>query len=391
MKLFFSHSSANKPLLREIRSHFPSWIQSWIDEEQLLFGSNLFDSLQTAVNSETDYLILFFCDEASKSDWVRKEIEWALERERELDRIFLLPVLLDESRDKLNQFGLEGRLTINLTDYSAQGAKDTAARIVDHIGGWMSRQIDKSAIVESELKKKIRDIEHAMNSTLNSNTGVLSDNFPYSIKKYEKEVEFTIDGAGKQVTRWIDLRAKQSFTNLEIPWNFIVEQADSAIGDTIASEIEPSSGCVQFVDRRVYEIDDSTKEVRGKFKILGHFGVDSEPVSFECAQMFEGAFQLTRESALKQYENTDWPEEYTSSTSIAAMQALSVQVIFPEEYDFKTAPSPVAFIGKTHHVHELETTRIRDGFAIDGRKVTLNVDNPAIGLRYAISWMPPFD
>lgn len=141
MKLFFSHSSRNKPLLREIRSHLPKWLQPWIDEDQLLFGANLDDALHSGISLETDFFILFFCREAAESDWVRREVAWALEREKEINRAFVLPVLLDDVRDRLGELGLTARVTIDLQDYTEHGIKDAANRIADHIGGWLVKRL----------------------------------------------------------------------------------------------------------------------------------------------------------------------------------------------------------------------------------------------------------
>jgi len=46
MKIFFSHSSRDKPLVREIQKSLPEHIKSWIDEKELLIGDDLKDSIK---------------------------------------------------------------------------------------------------------------------------------------------------------------------------------------------------------------------------------------------------------------------------------------------------------------------------------------------------------
>lgn len=76
MKIFFSHSSRDKALLRELRGYLPPWISSWIDEDELLFGSGLDASLKRAIDEEADYVVLFLGHEALNSKWVKREVDW---------------------------------------------------------------------------------------------------------------------------------------------------------------------------------------------------------------------------------------------------------------------------------------------------------------------------
>ena len=54
-------------------------------------------------------------------------------------------------------------------------------------------------------------------------------------------------------------------------------------------------------------------------------------------------------------------------------------------------PSLVVFYIRTETIHAEETDRIRavGALTFDGQTATLRVENPLIGLAYAISWMPP--
>lgn len=144
VRIFFSHSSRDKSLLRELRGYFPPWITSWIDEEKLLFGAGLDASLQRAIDQDVDYVVLFIGYEALESQWVRREVKWALDRESRLGRVFLLPVLLVDARHRLAEFGIEGRISLEIADFSQGGVKALADKITNHLGGWMSERLHLS-------------------------------------------------------------------------------------------------------------------------------------------------------------------------------------------------------------------------------------------------------
>jgi hypothetical protein len=110
MQIFLSHSSKQKPLVREIRRQLPEYLGAWIDEEKLLFGENIVSSLSSAISSETDYVLLFIDEYAVASKWVDKEITWALEAEKSQCRTILLPIVLDEKAlTSLDNVGIQSR------------------------------------------------------------------------------------------------------------------------------------------------------------------------------------------------------------------------------------------------------------------------------------------
>jgi hypothetical protein len=74
MKLFMSHSSKHKPLVRELTHYLPDHIVSWIDEKRLLVGDNLTESIKDAIEVGTDFVILFVDLSSATSAWVRKLI-----------------------------------------------------------------------------------------------------------------------------------------------------------------------------------------------------------------------------------------------------------------------------------------------------------------------------
>lgn len=138
MRVFFSHSSSDKPLLREISGYLPRWISAWIDEDELLIGAGLERSLREAIDVESDYLVLFLRRSTIESEWVRKEVAWAMEREAAINRVFVVVVLLDDARDELDQLGLGDRLHIRLENHDRNGVESLAKTLTNHLGAWLS-------------------------------------------------------------------------------------------------------------------------------------------------------------------------------------------------------------------------------------------------------------
>jgi DeoR family fructose operon transcriptional repressor len=104
MKIFFSHSSRQKPLVRAIRSNLPTHINAWIDEDDLLVGDSVEHTLEDVLSSKIDYVLLFADENAASSEWVLKEINWALEKEKALGRRIILPVVINEAAWKTPTF-----------------------------------------------------------------------------------------------------------------------------------------------------------------------------------------------------------------------------------------------------------------------------------------------
>ncbi|MFN8017481.1 MAG: TIR domain-containing protein [Acidimicrobiales bacterium] len=136
--MFFSHTSSDKPLLRELNGYLPRWISSWIDEDHLLLGAGLESALRNAVDVESDFVVLFLSKTSAASEWVQKEVAWALEREEALGRVFLLVVLLEDVGEELHLLGLGDRIHVRLANHNVDGIELLARTLADNLGSWLS-------------------------------------------------------------------------------------------------------------------------------------------------------------------------------------------------------------------------------------------------------------
>ncbi len=94
-KLFLSHSSEDKPRVRDIKSQLEQkGMDCWLDEENILVGHSIVDQIGQALES-TDFVVFFISKKSINSNWVRKEVNVALANQLKAEQIRILPVKLD--------------------------------------------------------------------------------------------------------------------------------------------------------------------------------------------------------------------------------------------------------------------------------------------------------
>jgi hypothetical protein len=128
MKIFLSHGSRDKALIREFKGKLPSFLNTWLDEDSLTWGESFPAELKSTIQSGIDFLLIFLDKDALSSKWVVQELEWAMQRERELKRTFVLPILLGVVASEDLPAGLSERLFLRLNDYEGSSIEDLAKR-----------------------------------------------------------------------------------------------------------------------------------------------------------------------------------------------------------------------------------------------------------------------
>jgi len=106
----------------------PSFLNTWLDEDSLSWGDSFSTELRTTIQSGVDFLIIFLDTEALNSKWVTQELEWALQRELQLKRTFVLPILLPEVALGKLPVGFSERLFLRLNDFTQASVEDLAKR-----------------------------------------------------------------------------------------------------------------------------------------------------------------------------------------------------------------------------------------------------------------------
>lgn len=129
MRIFLSHPSRYKALVREFRGMLPSFLNTWLDEDSLTWGESFPNELKTAIQSGVDFLIIFLDKDALNSKWVKQELEWAIQREKELKRTFILPILLEKVPSKRLPPGFSDRLFLRPRDFTKTAVEDLAKQV----------------------------------------------------------------------------------------------------------------------------------------------------------------------------------------------------------------------------------------------------------------------
>ena len=135
MKVFLSHSSMNKSNVKAIVNYLPKQIHTWLDETNLIWGSKLEETFETVIKTEIDYVIVFLSGSRKDNVWVLKELNWAIEREGELGRDFVLPVVMPGlSCDPYIEYPeLANKKYIMLDNYEDTGFKSCAEKITTQL------------------------------------------------------------------------------------------------------------------------------------------------------------------------------------------------------------------------------------------------------------------
>ena len=142
MKIFLSHSSRYKPLIRELKNHLPQHITAWLDEKDILVGDEIEKTIKDAIETSTDFVILFVDEHSVKSKWVRQELMWALEHEAKTARTFVLPVVLDEKAwNGMEPAAFKARKYIKCTDFTEDAIKGLANSLIAQSFAWLSRDL----------------------------------------------------------------------------------------------------------------------------------------------------------------------------------------------------------------------------------------------------------
>lgn len=117
MKIFLSHSNKDKQNANTFKKSLHKDIKIWIDNEKLVWGDKLELTFSYVIKTEVDFLIVFLSENALCSKWVEKELKWAFQRERELNRTFVLPILFFDVDQKTVPAILKGRKYLRLHGY----------------------------------------------------------------------------------------------------------------------------------------------------------------------------------------------------------------------------------------------------------------------------------
>ena len=147
MKLFFCHSSNDKPFVRELIATLPASIRSWLDEREMHVGQPIRDVLRRGVES-SDLVVAVLSRDSIDSDWVNYELKLAIERERLTERGLVLPIVIDSVAAAGLPAHLEERRYLRLADRSRVQVEVLSRELCKGIAAWMVGQDPMLSVLE---------------------------------------------------------------------------------------------------------------------------------------------------------------------------------------------------------------------------------------------------
>ena len=91
-RVFLSHSHTDKVRARHVGRYLEGQgIKVWIDEGELRFGDSLVEKLSRAI-AEVDFLVAMISPASIDSEWVKRELDVAMNQEIKQKRVKVIPI-----------------------------------------------------------------------------------------------------------------------------------------------------------------------------------------------------------------------------------------------------------------------------------------------------------
>lgn len=183
VRIFFSHNSRQKLFVKaiqqEISLDWSSIIEIWLDEKDIHSGQFLSTEIQRSIQDICSFFVIVVDNKAAESEWVAKEIEWALEQEKKIQRTFLIPIVLEkEAWDSFHFCGVGERKYIYCKDFEDVSIKSTARSLIREIFYYISMAF-LHLPHQSEIKSDSDIVEQADDLLRSSSSLIRSIVHPY--------------------------------------------------------------------------------------------------------------------------------------------------------------------------------------------------------------------
>lgn len=154
-KIFLSHSSKDKFFARKLAEGLKSnGIDVWIDEAEIKVGDSLTEKIGKAIET-THYFGVILSENSINSEWVKKELQIAIQKELSSKKVVVLPILLE--RVEIPSF-LKDKLYADFTNpdnFDSEFSKILDALSVSQNKRQTTKLIKKEAIDEKNKEVKV--------------------------------------------------------------------------------------------------------------------------------------------------------------------------------------------------------------------------------------------
>lgn len=93
--VFLSHCHNDKRIVDKVADDLrKNGVNVWVDDAEIKLGDSFLEKISEGIHS-VDYVAVFLSENSVNSEWVRKELEMAMNREIKGKRVVVLPVLVE--------------------------------------------------------------------------------------------------------------------------------------------------------------------------------------------------------------------------------------------------------------------------------------------------------
>lgn len=171
-----SHSSRQKLFVKALRSHLPASASLWIDERELRVGANIEAELEAEIRQGSDFFVLVVDRDANSSEWVQKEIGWAIQREKDTGQTFLLPIVVEPEAWQSADARIRDRKFLTVQDFTDESIAAVGRALTSEIFDWLSNRLS------AERSVSPGELERRSNAELLKNADRLTSDIAASIK-----------------------------------------------------------------------------------------------------------------------------------------------------------------------------------------------------------------
>lgn len=97
-QVFMSYSFQDKDFAKHLAMDLrKQGIKVWLADEQVKVGDKIVDTIRDGISS-SQWVVIILSENSLQSDFISKELAYALEEEKKKDRPFILPILIGETK-----------------------------------------------------------------------------------------------------------------------------------------------------------------------------------------------------------------------------------------------------------------------------------------------------
>lgn len=160
--IFLSHNSKDKPFVRKLADDLRSQgFYVWVDEAEIKLGDSLIEKIRDGLD-RVEYVGVVLSNNSINSQWVKKEIDIAMNQEIEDKKIKVLPLMLEKVDPP---YFLKGKLYADFTSEEKynSGLQMVISRLSENPN--IDREKTQSSINIEETLKRLKQLEEELNVT----------------------------------------------------------------------------------------------------------------------------------------------------------------------------------------------------------------------------------